>query len=206
MAGGTAQKLESLIGRLTMIWNDAQSMVYLMFSDMLGADHDRSKAIFFSLRSDGAQRTVTTALAKAVLRDEKLTDDVVDGLERFGRMAGRRNDFIHTIWHADDAAQIPTPWLNLVGRLVGKDPTEEAQRLINDVSNLLDELITLRTRVKESVSLPRNALSYPMANPWLPGLLSPPPPQPAAQRATVDQALPPDDPVTPPPPRPASEE
>ena len=110
-----------------MIWNDAQSMVYLMFSDMLDADHSRSKAIFFSLRSDGAQRTVTTALAKAVLRDEKLTDDVVDGVERFGRMAGRRNDFIHTIWHADDAAQIPTPWLNLVGRLVSKDPMEEAQ-------------------------------------------------------------------------------
>src|SRR5260370_20910963 len=108
MAGGTAQKLESLIGRLTMIWNDAQSMVYLMFSDMLGADHDRSKAIFFSLRSDGAQRTVTTALAKAVLRDEKLTDDVVDGLERFGRMAGRPKQLMNTNWHADEAAPIPT--------------------------------------------------------------------------------------------------
>src|SRR5260370_41635369 len=108
MAGGTAQKLESLIGRLTMIWNDAQSMVYLMFSDMLGADHDRSKAIFFSLRSDGAQRTVTTALAKAVLRDEKLTEDVVDGLELFGRMAGRRKDRLHTSSHARAAAHTAT--------------------------------------------------------------------------------------------------
>jgi hypothetical protein len=205
MAGGTAEKLETLIGRLTMIWNDAQSMVYLMFSDLLAADHDRSKAIFFSLRSDGAQRVVTTALAKSVLRDEKLTDDVVGGLERFSRMAGRRNDFIHTIWHADDATKIPTPWLNLAGRLVGKDPMEEAQRLINDVSGLLGELVSLRTRVKESVSVPRNSLVY-VTNPWLPGLLSPPPPQPAEQRATADQALPPDDPVTPPPPRPASEE
>ena len=45
MAGGIAEKLETLIGRLTMVWNDAQSMVYLMFSDMLAADHDRSSSI-----------------------------------------------------------------------------------------------------------------------------------------------------------------
>src|SRR5262249_15786989 len=65
------QKLEDtfapLIGKINMKWGDAQFWVYVIFYYLMKEDILRSKAIFFALRSDDAQRKVTLAVAENIL-------------------------------------------------------------------------------------------------------------------------------------------
>jgi hypothetical protein len=170
----------------------------MMFRRAIGDNILLAKAIFFALRSDGTQRDITVAaLQIALVYHPDLMARVVTAIADFGKIAGRRNDFIHAMWYFPDDAKPPEVWLNVRKNLDGKDPVEEAKKLIGDLDAIFTHLHGLRIEIEEALRLPKNVLA---------GLLAEPLPPHIAQTASSDQAPLKDEPATPPPPRPASGE
>lgn len=190
--------LAGWIGGMTIHWNECQSVIFMMFNRALGNKMIlEAKAIFFTLRSDGTQREVTQALLQVALHNHAdLLARVTSAISDFAKIAGRRNDFIHAIWHFPENAEPAEVWLGVRKNLNGKDPVEEAKKLINDLEAMFARLFGLKLEVDRALEPPRNALA---------GLLSIPPQQQAEQ--TSSSALTPktDEPEVPPPQHPASE-
>jgi hypothetical protein len=130
-----------------------------MFDRAMGDDILKAKAIFFALRSDGTQRDITVAVLRiAHMHHADLLARTIAAIAEFGKIAGRRNDFIHAMWYFPDDAKPPEIWLNVRKNLDGKDPVEEAKKLIGDLEEIFGRLHNLRVEI-EAVLLPRNALA-----------------------------------------------
>jgi hypothetical protein len=189
--------LAGWIGGMTIRWNRCQAVIFMMFDRALGDNILAAKAIFFVLRSDGTQRDITVAaLQIALAAHPDLLARTTTAIADFGKIAGRRNDFIHAIWYFPEDAKPPEVWLNVRKNLDGKDPVEEAKKLIGDLDGIFGRLHRLRIEIDGVLRRPKNALS---------GLLAPPPPPHDERMANLDQARPKDEPPIPPPLRPASE-
>ena len=107
-------KLAPAIGHMTNEWNDAQSLVFLIFHTLLATSILKAIAIFFAIKSNSGQRDVTLGLAKQSLQHEPNTLlDLTATLGKFNQTAGRRNDFIHTIWHFSEDAGGIEAWLGV---------------------------------------------------------------------------------------------
>jgi hypothetical protein len=192
--------LAEWIGAMTIRWNRCQSIIFMMFRRATGDNILLAKAMFFALRSDGTQRDITAAaLQIALVYHPDLMARAVTAISDFSKIAGRRNDFIHAMWYFPDDAKPPEVWLNVRKNLHGKDPFEEAKKLIADLDAIFSRLHNLRAEIEQALQLPKNALASV-------GRLAPPPPPQGEQMASSDQAPPKDEPAAPPSPPPASEE
>lgn len=158
------EKLAPSIGHMTNEWNDAQSFVFLIFHALLGSSILKAIAIFFAIKSDSGQRDVTLGLAKQVLQFhpdalQKLTAVLGD----LNKTAGRRNDFIHTIWHFAEDEGVIEAWLGVRARLVGKDPAVELENLREEIGKIQGQLGPLLERIRQVVAPPpappQNALA-----------------------------------------------
>lgn len=93
-------ELAQLVGDINVAWNDAHLSVYAIFAELVG-DSKKAKAMFFALRTDAAQRDITTALAPVALGGEKLRrirKEVLDFMKHLNQLASKRNDAIHSLW------------------------------------------------------------------------------------------------------------
>ena len=187
--------LADLIGQMTITWNECQSIIFMMFYRALDVGIVKATAIFFALRSDGTQRDITAALLpKSVPHD--LAHRAIAAINDFGKIAGRRNDFIHGMWHYEEPNGPPIVWLDTRKNLIGKDTLSEGQRLIDDLRSMVLRLHYLREEIQQAMEPPKNALAQPS------GLM----PQQHAQKASSGQAPQIDSPSTPLLPPEASEE
>ena len=88
-------QIATILGLVALKWNDIQFFVFVMFWRLLDKSPN-AEAVFFAVRTDRAQRDMTVALAKDVLKaTPDLMNRVVNLLADISRMAGRRNDVIH---------------------------------------------------------------------------------------------------------------
>jgi hypothetical protein len=100
MIGHDAQEeFAALIGRVTMYWNDLQYSILSLFEVVLGTPDQITSAVFFSLKSDAAQRDMVQAVfATRFASDPKLVTNLGKLMERIGKASGERNAAIHTAW------------------------------------------------------------------------------------------------------------
>jgi hypothetical protein len=195
--------LAGWIGGLTILWKDCQAAIYMMFHEALDTDILKSQAVFFTLRSDGTQRDVTAALLKVALYlHPELADKAIRAINDFGRIAGKRNDFIHAIWHFPPGSDAGKVWMDVRKNLKGKDPIEEIKKLIAELEAMFLTLTEIRIEVEKTLKAPKNMLAAAL----IPGLLGEQPPLSDEQRASLTRALQQDEPEALPPPRPASDE
>ncbi len=150
--------LAPLIGKMTIDWNECQSSVFLMFNQMLGVGVYKAMAIFFAVKSDGGQRDITIALANNTLADPRLLKDFTAAMTAFNRIAGRRNDFIHAMWHTTPDSEDLKVWLDARARLVGKDPVVEIQALVDEIQALFLDLVVIGQRISEELTPPTSLL------------------------------------------------
>lgn len=179
----TIEPLATAIGHMTIAWNHCQSYVFLIFDKALNADILRAKAIFFALRNDGAQREVTLAVLKEALLPDAY-EVAKKTLSDFGKIAGRRNDLIHAMWHFPPDSDKATVFLNVKKSLDGKDPIEAANSLTRDLGVMAGRLNGLHTVVEAVMAPP-------------PGLLAEPLPPQAVQTASSTPVPPTDVPEAP---------
>jgi hypothetical protein len=107
-------QLALLIGRMNISWNDVQTVVFHLFQQMSGMTWSAADAIFFSIRSDSAQRDVTAALAKVALEDKPVElERLITLLNTVGKRAAERNAAIHTAWIVDAGATDPRPYMRM---------------------------------------------------------------------------------------------
>jgi hypothetical protein len=93
------KEFASIVGDVNMSWGDCQFFIYVIFARLMAGDIHRAEAIFFSLKTDRAQRDVTGALGKLVLKNhpdlQTRLSKLIGNLET---LAGERNDVIHAMW------------------------------------------------------------------------------------------------------------
>lgn len=124
--------LAAWLGEFTMTWNDIHFSLFFILWRLMSKDSMRSEAIFFALRSDRAQRDLTTRTAKAVLGPwPDLCKRLIAAIERIGKLNGRRNDFIHAMWIADHPG-VTEVWQPSSPRLSKKEIKTEAKSLYGD--------------------------------------------------------------------------
>jgi len=91
------------IGKVTMAWNGAQHMLFLIFQEISGMKHEAAEAVFFTLKSDAAQRDIVAAAAQVVWADPKEAANLAELkslIKRLGKHAEKRNETVHTMWEA----------------------------------------------------------------------------------------------------------
>lgn len=103
-----------LIGQVNMVWNDVQTEIFLMFRELSGMPWASADAVFFAVRTDAAQRDMTSALAKQVLSNKpEALKETLQLINEIGLLAGQRNAAIHTAWIVEDGSELPKPYLRL---------------------------------------------------------------------------------------------
>ena len=102
--------LSEAIGRMTILWNDCQAIVFALFFRLLGVDLPKAKSVFFSITSDRTQRSATSALLATSASD--VAARASKAIDAFGGLAGARNAFVHASWHFPERAAVPTNWLD----------------------------------------------------------------------------------------------
>jgi len=145
---------------MTIAWNDCQSTVFMMFHEMLGTNIGRAIGIFFAVKSDTGQRDITLGLANnaLALRPELLAK-MKTSFAAFNKIAGRRNDFIHAIWHNPPGTEDLRVWLDVRQRLLDKNPVAECKELLEVIRSLFLDLVLIRTEVTEAMKPPASLLS-----------------------------------------------
>lgn len=88
-----------LIGRVTIAWNQAHYFIFQVFLAL----HPRpepefAETIFFALKSDRAQRDLTLAAARTMIKHPPLLKETTAAIDRFTGLAGRRNAVTHAMW------------------------------------------------------------------------------------------------------------
>ena len=89
-----------LIGRVAIAWNDLNHMLSILFQMLSGLPADKARAIYFTPRSDTAQREILTAVGKAALEvaHPALWTSFKICMDGIGPLSGERNAAIHTSW------------------------------------------------------------------------------------------------------------
>jgi hypothetical protein len=135
-----------LIGKINMSWGDCQFFVYIIFVHLMGYDPTKAEPIFFALKTDRAQRDITTALAGVVLgKHPKLLRKITTTFGNLETMAGRRNDVIHAMWGIQYDTLEPGLLAGSSSRLRGKPfkaTLEETHTAIFAIAQKLSEIIT----------------------------------------------------------------
>lgn len=139
---------------MTMLWNDCQGIVFMIFFYALQAPIIKASAIFFALRSDNTQRDIAAAVLRATPMKPDLSDRAIRAINELGKIAGKRNDFIHAIWHYEEDDKPPKPWLGVRKGLADKDAIEACVALTEELQDIFVELHTLRKEIEEEMGDP----------------------------------------------------
>lgn len=143
-----------LIGKINMAWGDAQYWVYASFYYLMKEDILRSEAIFFTLRSDDAQRKVTLEVAEKILpfcRDPTLLEDTREAINKLAKLAGKRNDAIHAMWTLNLKGE-PTLAAASSPRLAGQPLAETLEATYYDIIETALSLCRIAQRIKALVA------------------------------------------------------
>jgi hypothetical protein len=133
-------EISTLVGKINAAWNDVQFFVYLIFIHLMNNDILRSEAIFFSLKSDSAQRDITLAVAKVSLaREPDMLSKVVAHFGAVGKKAGRRNDAIHGMFNLNGPNYEPAVAFGSSPRLADKPLKSELERSLVELKALSRE-------------------------------------------------------------------
>jgi hypothetical protein len=144
-----ADQHAAMLGHVSVAWNDVHWMLYRIFDVLSSMPTDQSKAVFFAIKTDGAQRDVIQALAKVSLRPHpELLTQFTELVKRIERVAGDRNAAIHTMWatHYPSRRVTPSPWAPRHGAL-NDDYETQFTKLAEDLRNIFRELIRLHRRL-----------------------------------------------------------
>lgn len=141
--------LAPLIGRVTIAANNAQHLVLIIF-DILVRDGDLARAIFFSLKSDAAQRDITLAAMAVRLRGApELLERGRKAFQRLADLSGERNAAIHTIWAVEGSNKrySPAPGAEHHKRLRQDDFEGQFSELAMNLGGMSSVLFELRTDI-----------------------------------------------------------
>jgi len=144
-----ADQHAAMLGHVSIAWNDVHWMLYRIFDVLSGMSTDQSKAVFFALKTDSAQRDIIQALAKVSLRPHpELLTQFLEMMKRIGRVAGVRNAAIHTMWatHYPSRMVTPSPWVPRHGALAD-DYETQFTKMTEDLRNIFREIIPLHERL-----------------------------------------------------------
>jgi len=88
-----------LIGRVVIAWNDVQWLVSVLFVDFSGMPDEQARDVFFTLKSDFAQRDIVLAAGKTALaKYPALWEQLQKTIKAINDLAGERNAAVHTMW------------------------------------------------------------------------------------------------------------
>ena len=125
---------------MTVVWNHCQALVFSLFFHSLGAELTKAQSVFFSIRSDDAQRRVTLAS----LGESDFASRAGATINELGKLSGRRNAFIHAIWDFSKGSAAATNWLDIWKKQLGTgDPLAQCEALIVKLEGILATLTEL---------------------------------------------------------------
>ena len=137
-----------LIGGITIGWSAAHSAVYALFAALSGLSLERSKAIFFAIKQDLAQREMTLALAKVTLVEHPdCLERATSLLKQISSLSGDRNAAIHSFWFVSKeqkGALVINPYAKIHGKLDIENHRRQFLELaakLNEVSSALCSLL-----------------------------------------------------------------
>jgi len=151
-------RLYHVIGRITVTLNSAHWCVFELMGILQNTDREDTAPIFYSLRADKAQRELTQAIAKNRLRDPReqaLLTEINQAIDELGKIAGKRNSFIHTHWtmsHGSDGYQFTTAE-NVPVKLNLENPFADGDNLLERIDHIIDDLLDLCGRAERAPSV-----------------------------------------------------
>ncbi len=140
-----------LIGRVTMQWTTIQVAISKVFHCLSGLDATKSEAVFFAVKSDGSQRDMTLSLGRIVLeRHPELFQRMIKLFNSLGDLSGERNAVTHAMWAVKmpEGRLTPIPSRGQHRRLKVKDHRAQFDRLLRELSTMLNELIKLEKDIR----------------------------------------------------------
>jgi hypothetical protein len=139
------KELAASIGRITMSWGDIHFALFQLFTTATGMPKEAAEAIFFSLRTDAAQRDITAAACRTAF-PEDLYGRINNAIKRVGGLAGERNVAIHAMWatHYPSGQVTPSPWVHGPFLLKKDDFDNQFAELQETLKNLFRELLRLQ--------------------------------------------------------------
>jgi hypothetical protein len=146
----TVEERAALIGKVTIVWNICQSLVYSIFHRLTGMARPNSRAVFFSLKADTAQRDITLALAQSELSDQpQLLAKIVHVIHRLNQLSTERNAAIHTMWAILDPKEglRPHPQVTHNKTLDINDPWGQFDRLLDKLNSSMKSLSDIQREV-----------------------------------------------------------
>lgn len=156
-------ELYSAIGKITLAINHCNWLVFEAMRITLKMEREEATSIFYSLKSDSAQRELATSVLSDRLGDISEADLLKafkDEVTILGKLSGVRNGFIHTPWAGTtDPDNLfccahgakPHPKLDF------KDPISQAKTLVTDLWDSARRLDELCARLEKLPSLNRSA-------------------------------------------------
>lgn len=158
MTEAPKKSLPRVIGEMTVLWNDCQALIFLMFHRTLALTLPQARAIFFTLRNDNSQRDITAALISASVPDALATRTAAS-INKFAKMAGSRNAFIHTTWDYSKDPEVAAVWMNERPALTGvTDPVAFCETLISDLQNMYAELDGVKDEIYAALAAALSAV------------------------------------------------
>lgn len=92
----------TLVGAITIVWNDAHEQVFRLFWYFSGMPKEQAEAVFFALKSDSAQRDVTEAvIERHPSYPSEHKQHALEWIKKLGKKSSERNAATHTMWSAD---------------------------------------------------------------------------------------------------------
>src|SRR5688572_19103008 len=132
--------LAPLIGKATIAWNDIQFAILSIFFTILPCSRELSETIFFSHKSDRAQRDMVIAVVKSeiVPMDKDLADKIIAKIKEVDKEAAVRNAAVHSMWMLDLPSQELSIYQN--NALAKKGSEAEVRAELEQLSERFNQL------------------------------------------------------------------
>ncbi|HRF08999.1 MAG TPA: hypothetical protein PL193_10205 [Xanthobacteraceae bacterium] len=90
-----------LVGRVTMAWAEIHAVLYRIFWGVSGLEREMAEAIFFSLKSDSAQRDLVIAALSERFKaeeDKEVRKSATELIGQVNNYSNQRNAAAHSMW------------------------------------------------------------------------------------------------------------
>jgi len=151
------------VGELTLIWNLATHALFVAFVGLSGMNAKYAASVYFSLRSDGAQREVVRSLAKARLADDsdpqavQLYDSLKSEINNLEKIAQKRNGAVHATILSDQKGYLAADPFAFSGpnrHAIFRDP----ERTIKEIEDAVRSVCAAINRISRYLSWPEALL------------------------------------------------
>ncbi len=149
------EKHAKLIGHITISWNSAQSLVFVLFCILSRLTLEEAQAVFFSLKADTAQRDMTRELGRVVLASNKeLAKEFADAFAKLQDLSSLRNAATHTMWSVLvlESRLTPSPFVPPHKKLVPERTAEQFAQLQDDLDDVNGKLVALTLKAAQHVA------------------------------------------------------